>query len=75
MSELGVGRIATVMGRFYPLDRDKRWDRVEAAYNALVLGEGQQALTGDECLCHAYPKNITDEFVPPTVIMENGNKV
>ena len=75
MSELGVGRIATVMGRFYPLDRDKRWDRVEAAYNALVLGEGQQALTGDECLCHAYPKNITDEFVPPTVIMENGKPI
>ena len=75
IEELGVGKIATVMGRYYPLDRDKRWDRVEKAYNALVLGEGQQALTGDECLCHAYPQNITDEFVPPTVIKEDGKPI
>lgn len=72
MKELGVGRIATIMGRYYAMDRDKRWDRVEKAYNALVVGEGEQAINSEECLTRAYPQNITDEFVPPTVIVDHS---
>lgn len=69
MIELGIGKIASVMGRYYAMDRDKRWDRVEKAYNVLVLGEGEQALSSEECIRNAYMQNITDEFVAPTSIV------
>lgn len=75
MKELGVGKIATIMGRYYAMDRDKRWDRVEKAYNALVIGDGEQAINSDECLARAYPQNITDEFVPPTVIVDHSEPI
>ena len=68
LQEIGVGKIATVMGRYYAMDRDNRWERVEKAYAAMVYGEGEQA----ECpLCamqNSYDKEVTDEFVVPTVI-------
>ena len=68
LEEIGVGKIATVMGRYYAMDRDNRWERVEKAYAAMVYGEGEQA----ECpLCamqNSYDKEVTDEFVVPTVI-------
>ena len=61
-------KIATVAGRFYAMDRDKRWDRVEAAYNAIALGEGAHAATADEAISQSYAAGKTDEFVVPCVI-------
>jgi 2,3-bisphosphoglycerate-independent phosphoglycerate mutase len=68
MSQLGVGKIATVQGRYYAMDRDKRWDRVELAYNALVKGEGEIFNSAVEAVEKSYEENRTDEFVLPTVI-------
>ncbi len=73
MSQLGVGKIATVQGRYYAMDRDKRWDRVELAYNALVKGEGEIFNSALEAVEKSYEENRTDEFVLPTVIT-NGDK-
>ena len=67
MEEIGVGKVATVMGRYYAMDRDNRWERVEKAYAAMVYGEGEHA---DCPLCamqNSYDKEVTDEFVIPTV--------
>lgn len=72
MKELGVGKIATVMGRYYVMDRDNRWDRVEKAYRAMVMGEGDTAASGVEAIQNSYDKEVNDEFVVPTVITENG---
>lgn len=68
--EYGVGRIATVSGRYYAMDRDKRWDRVEKAYRAMVHGEGLPARTSDEAVKVAYGRGETDEFVVPTVLQD-----
>lgn len=65
---IGLGRIATVCGRYYAMDRDKRWDRVEKAYRAVVLGEGRKAVSAAAAVEAAYAKGETDEFVLPTVI-------
>lgn len=70
MKELGVGRIATVSGRYYTMDRDKRWDRVAKGYKAMVAGEGRKACLAVEALEKAYEMKITDEFVEPTVIVD-----
>lgn len=75
MSELGVGKIATVSGRYYAMDRDKRWERVELAYNAMVLSKGEENTSAIEAVKSAYHDNKTDEFVLPTVIMENNKPV
>jgi len=75
MKEIGIGKIATVSGRYYAMDRDKRWDRLEKAYNAMVLGEGETAESVEKCITDSYEKNVTDEFVVPTVILENGKPV
>ena len=75
LTEIGVGKIATVMGRYYAMDRDNRFERVEKAYAALVNGEGQTASTGEEAMQKSYDKGETDEFVLPTVILENGKPV
>jgi 2,3-bisphosphoglycerate-independent phosphoglycerate mutase len=64
----GVGRIATVMGRYYAMDRDKRWDRVKRAYDALVLGEGQRAPSAVAAVRASYETGVTDEFVKPTIV-------
>ena len=72
MSEIGVGEVATVMGRYYAMDRDNRWERVEKAYRALVFGEGEAAAGGPEGIQASYDKEVTDEFVLPTVIMKNN---
>lgn len=66
-AELGVGKIATVMGRYYAMDRDNRWDRVEKAYAAMVYGEGVQAQCPVEAVADSYAKEVTDEFVVPAV--------
>lgn len=66
--KIGCGRVATVMGRYYAMDRDNRWERVEQAYNAMVLGQGKQAASAGEAIQASYADNVTDEFVLPTVI-------
>ena len=75
MAEIGVGEVATVMGRYYVMDRDNRWDRVELAYNALVFGEGVTAEDGVSAVQNSYDKDETDEFVKPTVIIKDGKPV
>lgn len=61
-------KIATLSGRFYAMDRDKRWDRVEAAYNAMALGEGKRYASADEAVAASYEAGVTDEFVVPCII-------
>lgn len=73
MDEIGVGKIASVMGRYYVMDRDNRWDRVEKAYNALVLGEGEKAECPAAGVQASYDNGSNDEFVLPTVVM-NGDQ-
>ncbi len=68
MAEIGVGKIATVSGRYYAMDRDKRWERVERAYKALVLGEGAKAQSAAAGVEASYAAGITDEFVEPFTI-------
>ena len=68
MRELGTGRVASVIGRYYAMDRDKRWERVQKAYDALVLGLGERAETAQAALAAAYARNENDEFVLPTVV-------
>ena len=75
MEELGVGQIASIMGRYYVMDRDNRWDRVELAYKSLVTGEGVQAEDAVAAMQESYDKEVYDEFVLPTVITENGKPV
>ncbi|MCD7820139.1 MAG: 2,3-bisphosphoglycerate-independent phosphoglycerate mutase, partial [Lachnospiraceae bacterium] len=72
MQEIGVGEIATVSGRYYAMDRDNRWDRVEKAYRALAYGEGEKASSGVEAVAQSYAKDVTDEFVVPTVVLKDG---
>ncbi|MGE3982555.1 MAG: 2,3-bisphosphoglycerate-independent phosphoglycerate mutase [Dehalococcoidia bacterium] len=61
-------RIATVSGRYFAMDRDNRWDRVEKAWRAIALGEGERAATAAEAIAAAHAKDVTDEFIPPAVI-------
>ena len=68
MNEIGVGKIATVMGRYYAMDRDNRWDRVEKAYAAMVYGEGNTCEDAALAIQKSYDEGVTDEFVLPTVI-------
>ena len=69
------GKIASVEGRYYAMDRDNRWERVEKAYNAIALGIGEKATSGEEAMRNAYNAGQTDEFVVPTVITENGKAI
>jgi 2,3-bisphosphoglycerate-independent phosphoglycerate mutase len=71
---IGLGKIATVSGRYYAMDRDKRWERVFKAYNALVNGVGNTAASAIEAVKQSYEENITDEFINPTVIVDAANK-
>ncbi|MCI8490759.1 MAG: 2,3-bisphosphoglycerate-independent phosphoglycerate mutase [Lachnospiraceae bacterium] len=75
MKEIGVGKIATICGRYYAMDRDNRWDRVEQAYRALTAGEGVRAASAPEAIRASYADDKTDEFVLPTVIEEQGAPV
>ena len=68
----GFPQIATISGRYYAMDRDNRWDRVEKAYNALVLGEGNVAKNSAEAIEKSYLDGVTDEFVIPTITLENS---
>lgn len=75
MKEIGVGKIATISGRYYAMDRDNRWDRVEKAYAALTKGEGVKAQDPVAAMQASYDDDKTDEFVLPTVIEEDGKPV
>jgi 2,3-bisphosphoglycerate-independent phosphoglycerate mutase len=75
LDEIGVGKIATVSGRYYAMDRDNRMERTELAYKALVDGVGETAASGVEAVSNSYEKETVDEFVLPTVILENGAPV
>lgn len=72
MNEIGIGTIATVMGRYYAMDRDNRWERVEKAYAAMVYGEGNKAQDAVQAVKDSYANEVTDEFVIPTVCAENA---
>ncbi len=75
INEIGVGKIASVHGRYYAMDRDNNWDRVEKAYNALVKGEGIMASNASDAVAASYESGVNDEFVVPTVITEDGKAV
>ena len=75
MKKIGVGEIASVSGRYYAMDRDNRWDRVELAYNALTSGEGVKGTAAPEAVQASYDNDKTDEFVLPTVIEKEGKPV
>ena len=72
MKKIGVGEIATVSGRYYAMDRDNRWDRVQKAYNAIALGEGEHAATAHEAMEQSYANGVTDEFVVPVIVTEGA---
>ncbi|MDO5338376.1 MAG: 2,3-bisphosphoglycerate-independent phosphoglycerate mutase [Eubacteriales bacterium] len=75
MKEIGVGEIGVVSGRYYAMDRDNRWDRVQMAYNALTKGEGVKGTDAAEAVGASYADGKTDEFVLPTVIEKDGKPV
>ncbi len=73
IAQVGVGRIASVSGRYYAMDRDKRWERTQKAYDVLVKREGQRAATAHEAVRQSYDQNVTDEFIVPTVVGEDDS--
>ena len=75
MKEKGVGKIASICGRFYAMDRDKRWERVQKAYDAIVNGEGEKNISAISAIESSYQKEIFDEFVLPTVITNGDNQI
>jgi 2,3-bisphosphoglycerate-independent phosphoglycerate mutase len=70
-----IGHIASISGRYFAMDRDRRWDRTEKAYKAIVLGKGQTAMSAQDAVEAAYTRGLTDEFIEPTVIMPVGRPV
>jgi 2,3-bisphosphoglycerate-independent phosphoglycerate mutase len=75
IKEIGIGQIATVMGRYYAMDRDNRYERVQKAYAAMVDADGLQAASAEQAMRQSYEKGEMDEFVMPTVIIKNGKPV
>ena len=75
LRRIGCGRIATIMGRYYAMDRDNRWDRVEKAYNSMICGLGEERVSAKEAIEQSYAADLHDEFVLPVVIAENGAPV
>lgn len=75
MAKIGVGKIASISGRYYAMDRDNRWDRVEKAYRVLTEGAGETADSAVAAMDASYSKDVTDEFFVPTAITENGAPV
>jgi len=76
IARIGTGKVATVCGRYYAMDRDKHWDRVALAWRAMVDGKGEHtARSADEAVAAAYARGETDEFIKPTVILDNGQPV
>ncbi len=75
IDKIGVGKVASVCGRYYVMDRDNRWDRVEKAYDMLTVGNGVQAENAVKAILDSYEMGVTDEFVLPTNIIENGKPI
>lgn len=75
MQELGIGKVATVSGRYYTMDRDHRWERTERAYNLIVLGQGVEDTDPVQAIEKSYQKQVSDEFIMPVVITEQGEAV
>jgi len=75
LKEIGTGKIASVMGRYYAMDRDNRWDRVQMAYDVMTAGKGLTASSAGEAVQASYDRGEFDEFVKPTAILENGKPV
>ncbi|MFV0520266.1 MAG: 2,3-bisphosphoglycerate-independent phosphoglycerate mutase [Lachnospirales bacterium] len=75
IKEIGVGEIASIHGRYYAMDRDNRWDRVEKAYSTLVYGEGESANSAEEYISRSYSRDLQDEFVIPCNIVKDGKPV
>jgi len=75
LKEIGVGKIASIHGRYYAMDRDRNWDRVQKAYDALTLGEGVKKDSSAQAIADSYAEEVTDEFVVPTVICEDGKAI
>lgn len=73
--ESSVGKVASVIGRYYAMDRDNRWERIKKAYDLLVHGLGEHAVSASQAIENQYSKGITDEFLEPTAITENGNPI
>ncbi len=74
LRELGVGKISTVGGRYYGMDRDKRWERVEKGFGAMVLGNGERVQDPEAAMLRSYEKGITDEFIEPMTIVDARNE-
>lgn len=74
MEEIGVGKIATVGGRYYAMDRVKHWDRMQRAYDTMVLGEGAKSDSAEQAIRDSYGHGLTDEFIIPTVIVDENNE-
>ncbi len=75
LAEIGLGEIATVIGRYYAMDRDKRWPRVKLAYDALLHGKGKKFSSAAEAIQDSYAEDTTDEFVTPRIIVKDGKPV
>lgn len=75
VAEEGIGKIATLSGRFYAMDRAKNWARLTRAYDAMVFGRGEKSSKPEEAIDQAYAKGLTDEYLEPTVILENNQPV
>jgi len=75
LEEIGVGKIATVVGRYYCMDRDQRWERNKLAYDLLTIGAGEHTTDVADAMTRSYDKNVTDEFVEPIVVVENDKPV
>ena len=74
MAEIGVGKVASIMGRFYGMDRDQRWDRVQRAYQCLAFGKGNKARSVTEAMQASYDNEVTDEFVEPVLITDENEQ-
>jgi len=74
MKEIGIGKIVTIGGRYYGMDRIKHWDRLQKAYDAMVLGEGSKSLSAEKAVENSHKQGLTDEFIIPTVIVDSKNK-
>src|SRR5579883_2951651 len=74
LREIGAGKIASLAGRYYAMDRDKRWDRIERAFGAMVLGNGAKFQSATEAVRRSYERGITDEFIEPVTIVDSRNE-
>jgi 2,3-bisphosphoglycerate-independent phosphoglycerate mutase len=75
IGKIGAGKIATIMGRYYAMDRDNRWERVEKAYRAIVMGEGNEVPSAEAAIKASYGEGVNDEFVLPSIVVEGGKPV